>query len=78
MLIEFADTSTLLGSSLPPTSNLKGCDMYEDLGGSKGNPCSKPLNYAYCTFLFKDCRYSSDWPRKTLQSSLGGEVVEAL
>ena len=30
-----SNAPTLLGPSLPPTNNLKGCDSYEDLGGSK-------------------------------------------
>jgi len=34
-----------LGPSLPPTNNLKGCDNYEELVGSKAIP-SKPFIYS--------------------------------
>jgi len=34
-----------LGPSLPPTNNLKGCDTYEELVGSKAIP-SKPFIYS--------------------------------
>jgi len=34
-----------LSPSLPPTNNLKGCDTYEELVGSKAIP-SKPFIYS--------------------------------
>ena len=48
-----------LSPSFPPTHNLKYCDTYEELVGSKAIP-SKPFIYSgWCIFI-KDCRYSSD------------------